>query len=145
MKRIISAALLLFISGCAASANGTGVACPAVAVLLFVIYPASGSSNIVDAHNIVIVAGTGWESLTLTPAAGQAVVSTEIVPVPTPLPEPNATPLPAASAPAGTVVGTAFHIPPLAAATSYTVNATAASTSGSCSTVVESSSSFTTK
>ncbi len=136
MNRICLAIVLCSTNGCGGTSTTPGVACPTLALTLFVIYPESGSTNIVDSQNIVVVAGTPWTSLTLTSRSGSPIVSTQIVPVPSPLPEPNAA--------AGQATATAFRIPALAAATTYAVTAAFPQT-GSCQIPVASANSFTTK
>ncbi len=133
MKRLWAALTLCFAIGCSAE-NNTGVACPALAVSVFLNYPASGSSNIVDPQNLIVLSGSNWTTATLTPKSGSPIVSTQTVAIPNPLPEPN-TPLPPPS--------TAFRFPTLAAHTLYTVNASFPQSQ--CPTVIESSASFTTK
>jgi hypothetical protein len=138
------AIVLCFLTGCSGTSTAPGVACPAIAVELFVIYPKSGATNVVDAQNVVVVAGTPWASVTLKPTSGPSTVSSQTVALPSPLPEPNATPVPASPAASGPI-GTAFRIPSLAPATTYAVTATATTDSSTCRPLVESSSSFTTK
>jgi hypothetical protein len=98
-------------------------------------YPAGGSKNIVDSQNVVVVSGTLWTSLTLTPKSGTAIVSTKIVPVPNPLPEPNTT---------GLSPETAFRIPALALGTTYAVSAAFGQT-GPCPIPISPAGSFATQ
>lgn len=137
LYRIALASALGAATGCSAESTAPGVACPALALGLSVVYPQSGSTKVVDSQNIVVVSGTSWTSLTLRSSSGSTIVSQQIVPVPNPLPQPNAG--------AALTPGLAFHIPALAAATTYAVSATTSQTAASCPILVESSASFTTQ
>ena len=137
MKCIFSALLLCFAAGCS-NTNRYGVACPAIAVAEYLVYPVRGSTDIPDAAATIIVGNfrKPWTSLTLTPTLGLPVVSTQIVGLPNPVPNPHASFVPTSA--------TAFHIPRLASKSTYTVDASYSQT-GFCPIVFAPAGSFTTK
>ena len=88
--------------------------CNALVVQDQLIYPAPGSTAIPDALNVIVVAPQ-VAFVELQPASGATVFAVAPTAVPSPLPSPNA---PGQFSAAARV---AFSVPPLAAATTYTV------------------------
>jgi len=61
MKRLLTASVLIFASGCggggSTQAPPVGVACPAMAAMGSLVYPASGAVGVLDSQSVVVVAG----------------------------------------------------------------------------------------
>jgi hypothetical protein len=88
--------------------------CPAIAAVQYrLIYPAPGSTAIPDSPNVIVVEPKGL-GVELQPPTGPIVLASMPTAVPSPIPSPNASPF-------GPGLG-AFSVPPLAAATTYTVS-----------------------
>jgi hypothetical protein len=87
--------------------------CPIDSVLEQLIYPAPGSTGIPDAVSPIVL-GSPIATVTLQPPRGSPIVATA---VPNPIPSPNAAPR--------TSPISAYVVPTLAAATTYTVIAQA--------------------
>jgi hypothetical protein len=97
MKRLLTASVLIFASGCggggSTQAPPVGVVCPAMAAMGSLVYPASGAVGVLDSQSVVVVAGgLSVETLQFLPQSGQNISSTTMVPVP-PLPM-SSTPIP---------------------------------------------------
>ena len=114
MLALMCAAVLTAACNTGRSVYGNIFPCPAIAAVQYrLIYPAPGSTAIPDAPNVIVVEPKGF-AVELQPSTGTTVFASVPTAIPTPIPSPNASPL-------GTTLG-AFSVPPLAAATTYTVS-----------------------
>ncbi len=103
---------MLAACGGGGATTGTQKNCPQSIIVDSLVYPAPGSTGIPDATQVVFVSGA-VNQVTLRPTLGPTTVTTLQISVPSPLPLPNA---------ARALEGeTAFALPTLAAATTYTV------------------------
>ncbi len=119
-----SGLLLLICAATACSGESqppSGTGCPLAPLPLLPLlptstlnYPASGSANVVDSANLIVVSGYVKAAfIYLRSSTGTAVVPLGNVPVPAPLPQPNI--------PITFPDVTALRIPQLAPATTYAV------------------------
>jgi hypothetical protein len=121
MRKYWTIAAVCALAACGGGASapaGSGMVCPVAIALGDLNYPAAGATDIVDSQNIVVVSGgVATAALSLSSASGPTLTTTTVVSVPNPLPSPN------------TAIQrqpvTAYRVPALAAATTYTVTGVA--------------------